>query len=113
MEHIDQSNVNGETKFIAGPEVTAIRFKNKVGSHNVMTVGTSGLTIEKKFSDGGTRDYIKFQPGEYKIPIQGSEGADGVDIYDGGLLKNRASLPEANYELVSETKSVVILKEYY
>lgn len=114
---IGQSDISGNTAITVGADVTALLYKNVSGTGtnkcNKLYVSSGDLTIKKTFSDGTVVDYITFKKGSYKIPCYSSDEADGVNIYSGAILKNRAALSGSNYRCVGETTSVVILKEYY
>lgn len=114
---IGQSDISGNTAITVGADVTALLYKNVSGRGinkcNKLYVSSGGLTIKKTFSDGTVVDYITFKKGSYKIPCYSSDEADGVNIYSGAILKDRADLTGSNYKCVGETTSVVILKEYY
>lgn len=114
---IGQSDISGNTAITVGADVTALLYKNVSGTGinkcNKLYVSSGDLTIKKTFSDGTVVDYITFKKGSYKIPCYSSDEADGVNIYSGAILKDRADLTGSNYRCVGETTSVVILKEYY
>lgn len=114
---IGQSDISGNTAITVGADVTALLYKNVSGRGinkcNKLYVSSGDLTIKKTFSDGTVVDYITFKKGSYKIPCYSSDEADGVNIYSGAILKDRADLTGSNYKCVGETTSVVILKEYY
>lgn len=114
---IGQSDISGNTAITVGADVTALLYKNVSGRGinkcNKLYVSSGDLTIKKTFSDGTVVDYITFKKGSYKIPCYSSDEADGVNIYSGAILKDRADLTGSNYRCVGETTSVVILKEYY
>lgn len=115
---IGQSDISGNTAITVGADVTALLYKNVSGTGidkcNNLYVSAGDLTIKKTFGDGTVVDYITFKKGSYKIPCyNSSDEADGVNIYSGGILKDRAALSGSNYKCVGETTSVVILKEYY
>lgn len=114
---IGQSDISGNTAITVGADVTALLYKNVSGTGinkcNKLYVSSGDLTIKKTFSDGTVVDYITFKKGSYKIPCYSSDEADGVNIYSGAILKDRADLTGSNYKCVGETTSVVILKEYY
>lgn len=114
---IGQSDISGNTAITVGADVTALLYKNVSGrginKYNKLYVSSGDLTIKKTFSDGTVVDYITFKKGSYKIPCYSSDEADGVNIYSGAILKDRADLTGSNYRCVGETTSVVILKEYY
>lgn len=116
-KNISQSDISGNTAITVGADVTALLYKNVSGTGinkcNKLYVSSGDLTIKKTFSDGTVVDYITFKKGSYKIPCYSSDEADGVNIYSGAILKNRADLTGSNYRCVGETTSVVILKEYY
>lgn len=114
---IGQSDISGNTAITVGADVTALLYKNVSGTGtnkcNKLYVSSGDLTIKKTFSDGTVVDYITFKKGSYKIPCYSSDETEGVNIYSGGILKDRAALTGSNYKCVGETTSVVILKEYY
>lgn len=114
---IGQSDISGNTAITVGADVTALLYKNVSGTGtnkcNKLYVSSGDLTIKKTFSDGTVVDYITFKKGSYKIPCYSSDETEGVNIYSGGILKDRADLTGSNYRCVGETTSVVILKEYY
>lgn len=114
---IGQSDISGNTAITVGADVTALLYKNVSGTGtnkcNKLYVSSGDLTIKKTFSDGTVVDYITFKKGSYKIPCYSSDETEGVNIYSGGILKDRADLTGSNYKCVGETTSVVILKEYY
>lgn len=116
-KNISQSDISGNTAITVGADVTALLYKNVSGTGtnkcNKLYVSSGDLTIKKTFSDGTVVDYITFKKGSYKIPCYSSDEADGVNIYSGAILKDRADLTGSNYRCVGETTSVVILKEYY
>lgn len=116
-KNISQSDISGNTAITVGADVTALLYKNVSGTGinkcNKLYVSSGDLTIKKTFSDGTVVDYITFKKGSYKIPCYSSDEADGVNIYSGAILKDRADLTGSNYKCVGETTSVVILKEYY
>lgn len=116
-KNIGQSDISGNTAITVGADVTALLYKNVSGTGtnkcNKLYVSSGDLTIKKTFSDGTVVDYITFKKGSYKIPCYSSDEADGVNIYSGAILKDRADLTGSNYKCVGETTSVVILKEYY
>lgn len=116
-KNISQSDISGNTAITVGADVTALLYKNVSGTGtnkcNKLYVSSGDLTIKKTFSDGTVVDYITFKKGSYKIPCYSSDDTDGVNIYSGAILKNRADLTGSNYRCVGETTSVVILKEYY
>lgn len=116
-KNISQSDISGNTAITVGADVTALLYKNVSGTGinkcNKLYVSSGDLTIKKTFGDGTVVDYITFKKGSYKIPCSSSDEADGVNIYSGAILKNRAALTGSNYRCVGETTSVVILKEYY
>lgn len=114
---IGQSDISGNTAITVGADVTALLYKNVSGTGtnkcNKLYVSSGDLTIKKTFSDGTVVDYITFKKGSYKIPCYSSDETEGVNIYSGAILKDRADLTGSNYKCVGETTSVVILKEYY
>ncbi|MGO5086015.1 hypothetical protein ACTQ3U_01695 [Oscillospiraceae bacterium LCP25S3_F9] len=116
-QSIGQSDISGNTAITVGADVTSLLYLNVSGSgtnkHNVLDTGASDLTIKKTFSDGTVVDYITFKQGTYKIPCYGSDDTSGVNIYNGGTLKDRAGRSGNNYKCVGETTSVIILREYY
>ncbi len=105
-------DISGNTELIVGADVKSLLYLNVVSGSNVLDTGASDLTIKKTFSDGTVVDYITFMQGTYKIPCYGSDDTDGVNIYNGETLEDRANRG-SNYVKVSETQSVIILREYY
>ena len=120
VKTIGLTDVAGRSAIAFNKKVETIMYKNPdaSGKYHTLSVGGSGLKVQRELSNGAVVDSIVFQDaGNYNIPINpGStvEVSDGIEL-SGSALEARAGLVGSNFELAGtpETHIAIPSERYY
>jgi len=120
VKTIGLTDVAGRSAIAFNKKVETIMYKNPdaSGKYHTLSVGGSGLKIQRELSNGAVVDCIVFQEaGNYNIGINSgvtSEVSNGIEL-SGSALEVRAGLIGSNYELAGtpETHIAIPSERYY